>query len=56
MKRQLKKTWVFQLTGTEEISTCSPEDYYKHQQKFFLDLYDKGLVYRKEELRKLGPN
>ena len=22
--------------------------YYKHQQEFFLDLYDKGLVYRKE--------
>src|SRR5210317_1446463 len=30
-----------------EISTCSP-DYYKHQQEFFLELYDKGLVYRKE--------
>ena len=30
-----------------EITTCSPE-YYKHQQKIFLDLYDKGLVYRKE--------
>ena len=25
-----------------------PPDYYKHQQKFFLELYDKGLVYRKE--------
>ena len=30
-----------------EISTCSPE-YYKHQQLFFLELYEKGLVYRKE--------
>ena len=30
-----------------EISTCSP-NYYKHQQKIFLELYDKGLVYRKE--------
>ncbi len=30
-----------------EISTCS-EDYYKHQQLFFLELYEKGLVYRKE--------
>ena len=30
-----------------EISTCSPE-YYKHQQKFFLELYEKKLVYRKE--------
>ena len=31
-----------------EISTCTPE-YYKHQQEFFLELYDKGLVYRKEK-------
>ena len=30
-----------------EISTCTPE-YYKHQQEF-LKLYDKGLVYRKEQ-------
>ena len=30
-----------------EISTCS-SDYYRHQQEFFLELYDKGLVYRKE--------
>jgi leucyl-tRNA synthetase len=35
------------LIGSREISTCSP-DYYKHQQEFFLELYDKGLVYRKE--------
>ena len=31
----------------QEISTCKPE-YYKHQQKF-LELFDKGLVYRKEQ-------
>ena len=31
----------------KEISTSSL-NYYKHQQKFFLELYDKGLVYRKE--------
>jgi leucyl-tRNA synthetase len=24
-------------------------DYYKHQQEFFLELFDKGLVYRKEQ-------
>ena len=30
-----------------EISTCS-EEYYKHQQKFFLELLEKKLVYRKE--------
>jgi leucyl-tRNA synthetase len=35
------------LIGNREISTCSPH-YYKHQQQFFLELYDKGLVYRKE--------
>ena len=29
-------------------STCKPE-YYKHQQELFLELYDKGLVYRKEQ-------
>ena len=46
MRRQLKKLGL-SIDWTREISTCSP-DYYKHQQKFFLDLYDKGLVYRKE--------
>ena len=47
MKRQLKKLGL-SIDWDREISTCSPE-YFKHQQKFFLDLYDKGLVYRKEE-------
>ncbi|WP_415320839.1 leucine--tRNA ligase [Candidatus Pelagibacter sp. Uisw_092] len=46
MKNQLKKLG-FSIDWDREISTCSP-DYYKHQQRFFLDLYDKGLVYRKE--------
>ena len=46
MKKQLKKMG-FSLDWDREISTCS-EDYYKHQQLFFLELYDKGLVYRKE--------
>ena len=46
MKSQLKKLGL-SIDWSREISTCSPE-YYKHQQKFFLDLYDKGLVYRKE--------
>ena len=46
MKTQLKKLG-FAIDWSREISTCSP-NYYKHQQKFFLDLYDKGLVYRKE--------
>ena len=46
MRSQLKKLGL-SIDWDKEISTCS-EDYYKHQQEFFLDLYDKGLVYRKE--------
>ena len=47
MKSQLKKLGL-SIDWEREISTCTPE-YYKHQQQFFLELYDKGLVYRKEE-------
>ena len=46
MRSQLKKLGL-SIDWDKEISTCS-SDYYKHQQEFFLDLYDKGLVYRKE--------
>ena len=46
MKAQLKRLGL-SIDWEREISTCSP-DYYKHQQLFFLELYDKGLVYRKE--------
>ena len=46
MRTQLKKLGL-SIDWSKEISTCSPE-YYKHQQEFFLELYDKGLVYRKE--------
>ncbi len=47
MKSQLKLLGL-SIDWDREISTCSPE-YYKHQQEFFLELYDKGLVYRKEQ-------
>ena len=47
MRIQLKKLGL-SIDWDREISTCSP-DYYKHQQEFFLELYDKGLVYRKEQ-------
>ncbi len=46
MKEQLKKLGL-SIDWDREISTCS-EEYYKHQQLFFLELYEKGLVYRKE--------
>ena len=47
MKSQLKKLGL-SIDWEREISTCTPE-YYRHQQEFFLELYDKGLVYRKEQ-------
>ena len=46
MKSQLKQLGL-SIDWDREISTCS-DDYYKHQQKLFLDFFDKGLVYRKE--------
>ena len=46
MKSQLKKLGL-SVDWDREISTCS-EEYYKHQQEIFLNFYDKGLVYRKE--------
>ena len=46
MKSQLKKLGL-SIDWDREISTCSDE-YYKHQQGFFLELLEKKLVYRKE--------
>ena len=46
MKTQLKKLGL-SIDWEREISTCS-KDYYKHQQRFFLELLKKKLVYRKE--------
>ena len=46
MKRQLKMLGL-SIDWDLEISTCD-ETYYKHQQELFIDLYNKGLVSRKE--------
>ena len=46
MKAQLKKLGL-SIDWDREISTCD-KNYYKHQQEFFLELFQKGLVYRKE--------
>ncbi|MBD1151946.1 leucine--tRNA ligase [Pelagibacterales bacterium SAG-MED22] len=46
MKAQLKKLGL-SIDWDREISTAS-EEYYKHQQLFFLELLEKKLVYRKE--------
>jgi leucyl-tRNA synthetase len=46
MREQLKRLG-FALDWSRELATCDP-DYYGHEQALFLDLYEAGLVYRKE--------
>ena len=46
MRRQLK-TMGLSYDWTRELATCEP-DYYRHEQKMFLDFLKAGLVYRKE--------
>jgi leucyl-tRNA synthetase len=46
MKRQLKMLGL-SIDWDREISTCD-EKYYKHQQELFIDLYNCGLISRKE--------
>ena len=46
MRGQLKRLG-FALDWSRELATCEPE-YYGHEQALFLDLYEAGLVYRKE--------
>lgn len=46
MKAQLKRLG-FALDWSREVATCDPE-YYGHEQALFIDLYENGLVYRKE--------
>jgi len=46
MREQLKRLG-FALDWSREFATCDPA-YYGHEQALFLDLYDAGLVYRKE--------
>ena len=46
MKAQLKRLG-FALDWSRELATCEP-DYYGHEQALFIDLYEGGLVYRKE--------
>ena len=46
MKAQLQRLG-FAFDWSRELATCEP-DYYGQEQALFLDLYDAGLVYRKE--------
>ena len=53
MSEQLK-CMGFSYDWDREISTCS-EDYYKWEQWFFIELYKKNLVYKKESLVNWDP-
>lgn len=53
MRDQLKSIG-FSYDWSREITTCNP-DYYKHEQKFFLELYNRGLAYQKESLVNWDP-
>ncbi len=46
MKEQLLQMGL-SLDWSREIATCHPE-YYKHEQKFFIDMFNAGLAYKKE--------
>jgi leucyl-tRNA synthetase len=46
MKAQLQRLG-FALDWSREFATCDPE-YYGHEQALFLDLFEAGLVYRKQ--------
>ena len=46
MRAQLKRLG-FALDWSRELATCEP-DYYGHEQALFLDLFEAGLVYRKQ--------
>jgi len=46
MRGQLK-LMGFAIDWSREFATCEP-DYYGHEQALFLDLYEAGLVYRKQ--------
>ena len=46
MKKQLKLLGL-SIDWDREISTCDPK-YYKHQQEFFIELFKKKLVYKKD--------
>ncbi|KAF0117994.1 MAG: leucyl-tRNA synthetase [Rhodospirillaceae bacterium] len=46
MREQLRPLGL-SLDWSREVSTCAPE-YYRHEQKMFLDFLARGLAYRKE--------
>ena len=53
MKAQLQKMGL-SYDWSRELSTCTP-DYYKHEQKIFIEFYKKGLAYQKETIVNWDP-
>jgi len=53
MKTQLQKLDL-DLDWEKELATCD-ENYYKYQQELFIDLYNAGLVYKKDALVNWDP-
>ena len=53
MKTQLQKLDL-DLDWNRELATCN-EDYYKHQQELFIDLFHAGLAYKKDALVNWDP-
>lgn len=53
MRVQLKQMGL-SIDWAREVTTCMP-DYYKHEQKMFLDFLKKGLAYRREMMVNWDP-
>lgn len=53
MRDQLKSMGL-SIDWSREVATCEP-DYYRHEQKMFLDFLDKGIAYRKESVVNWDP-
>ncbi len=53
MKEQLKKLEL-DLDWERELATCN-EDYYQYQQELFIDLFNKGLAYKKDAVVNWDP-
>jgi leucyl-tRNA synthetase len=53
MRGQLQRIG-FSYDWSRELATCAP-DYYQHEQRFFLEMWEKGLVYRKESVVNWDP-
>ena len=53
MRSQLKSMGL-SLDWSRELATCHPK-YYVHEQSFFIDLFNKGLAYKKESVVNWDP-